>query len=964
MIRLSLHRSSCYRSSSRFQERLVPAVWSDSAVRWKSSRTEESRASNSATSSVNLADKDAVPPLFAKDRRIEQKQDILQTFFANRNSDKTKRAWDPRSTSSTRPTSKLAQTLRSPRSTERSRVDPLEALQTRRDRQRPGSSSDPTDVSKLRSALFGNQQRAAAPPPRPAAPLPKAPPSRDPPNPPASANYQSPLTEVIRRIQLEQEERARAREKDQLNLASPSTASTPLPKWRLVDKKSLRDLRRQHDPRRGPARADFGPEEHVATKRPVPVNQQEQLVVLPSYDVSLTEASLLFREKASKLRRILRGLGVIGKDAPVHDEDLMIESDALELVAVELGQNFERATRQSAPSDEELLLQRRAAAEAEAAAVEYESLPPRPPVVTVMGHVDHGKTTLMDALRARSHQADENVRKAKKSKKDQKKAKKSGGFDGVAGTEAGGITQVISAFQVPLADHDDVAVTFLDTPGHAAFKAMRQSGSDAADVIVLVVAADDGVSEQTIEIINFYKSIVQGAGNGGISMVVAMNKIDKPGIDVHASRMRIESQLLEHGILVEGMPVSDKSAYGPPVQLVPVSGLTGEGLDDLIEALTLQTEIMDLRADDSSRGEGIVMDARVDKGLGIVADCVVRWGSLSKGDIVVSGTNIGKIRILKDMNDKPLVKGLPSQPVRIVGFESVPKAGEPIVSVESEEIAEDLVARRKAAMASSNDMPETSGDAELQSSGKHMMHDEWKVALETKYGLEDDGKEAPIRIPVIVKADADGTLAAIRDALVLIGNESKHNVVIEPVRLGVGPVLAIDVQTAKEGGATIICFNLKNEQTIKKLAEEEDVALIGHDVIYSLLDKAKEEFAKYLPPEPVEIVHGRAQVKAVFDIGGVDEKVAGLQITDGTFFKDKAKIGKGTFLSQYRVVRDGKVVTSESATIRATSLKHFKEDVVEIGRGKECGLSLSVFSDFREGDTIECFSIEMKREFI
>jgi translation initiation factor IF-2 len=219
--------------------------------------------------------------------------------------------------------------------------------------------------------------------------------------------------------------------------------------------------------------------------------------------------------------------------------------------------------------------------------------------------------------------------------------------DAVAGTEAGGITQVISAFQVPLANQEN-AVTFLDTPGHAAFRAMRESGTNAADVIVLVVAADDGVSQQTIEIINFYKSIVKGSGGGGISMVVAMTKIDKHGIDISESRQRIENQLLEYGIMSESFGSSGDSEYGPPVQVIPVSGLTGDGLDDLIEGLVLQSEIMDLRADENAQAEGIVMDARMEKGVGVVADCIVRWGSLERGNVIVSGVHSGKVKALKD----------------------------------------------------------------------------------------------------------------------------------------------------------------------------------------------------------------------------------------------------------------------------------------------------------------------------
>lgn len=417
--------------------------------------------------------------------------------------------------------------------------------------------------------------------------------------------------------------------------------------------------------------------------------------------------------------------------------------DTAEMLALELGlKKVQRSTRrQKVDFDHNHLLQRRNASNDQINSTEsspdvatdtttttttttsYESLAPRPPVVCIMGHVDHGKTTLMDALRRRAKGTTTN--KKSKKKKGKKGGKVSKNTSDVAGTEAGGITQVISAFQVPL--DGDEAITFLDTPGHAAFSAMRQSGSHAADIIVLVVAADDGVSKQTIEIINFYKSIVKESG-GGISMVVAMNKIDKPGVDVQESQSRIENQLLENGIIPEGIASHGDSEFGAPVQFFPISAKTGDGLDDLIEGLALQSEIMDLRADDSARAEGIVMDARIEKGLGVVADCIIRWGSIEKSDVVVSGKHYGKVRILKDgtcrvdrekkdtfiilcsainkiyllflflltVNDKTLKKGSPSQPVRIIGFESPPKAGDPIAVVASEEDAEELIARRNA----------------------------------------------------------------------------------------------------------------------------------------------------------------------------------------------------------------------------------------------------------------------------
>jgi len=851
------------------------------------------------------------------------------------------------------------------------------------------TTDDLTDISRLRDALNSSKdaQRNSRTVPRPFVP-----PKRS-----KTAAFRSPsswqlpsknsnntLSEFIRRIQLEQAESAKKNAEKEKNfdpLTGGSVGTSPLPQWRLASdstRNRLRDVRQrqrqqqQQDTMKGAHFVEWGQSEHEETKKPVFVDPKDQVIILPSYGVSITEAAKIFREKTSSLRRILETIGLYDRGSSSgqgNDDKATIDLDAMELIALELGVKFERPSRRSIQNDEEILLQRRAAMEDEVVhdvhetPTPYESLTPRPPVVCIMGHVDHGKTTLMDALRRRSREHNagkKEKKKATKAPKKEKRAHKSS--DNVAGTEAGGITQVISAFQVPLSGENEAAITFLDTPGHAAFKAMRQSGSDAADIIVLVVAADDGVSSQTVEILDFYKSLVKGAGSGGISLVVAMSKIDKPGIDIKESRYKIESQLQEHGILTEGMPSSEKSAYGPPVQLIPVSGLSGEGLDDLIEGISLQSEVMDLRADDNARAEGIVMDARVDKGLGIVADCVIRWGSVSKGDVLVSGCNTGKVRLLKDTNDKPLKRGLPSQPVRIVGFEQVPKAGDPVIAVESEEIAQDLVLRRKAlAAANVNSPSETDNDIELQSAGKHMMHDDWKEALETKHSLDTSDEISPIRVPVIVKADADGTLAAIRDALVQIGDETSHDIVIEPVSIGVGPVLANDIDIAKQGGAIIVCFNIKNEFAIEKLAEEEGVRLIGGNVIYSLLDDAKKEFATYLPREPFEIVHGRATVQALFDIGGIGEKVAGLQVSEGTLYKDKVEGNEGGKVScRYRVIRGNTVISIKD--LHASSLKHFRDDVEEVGHGKECGLALSGFNNFEPGDVVECFSVEMRRE--
>lgn len=374
-------------------------------------------------------------------------------------------------------------------------------------------------------------------------------------------------------------------------------------------------------------------------------------VTLPATPVSVAALSGIFRIKISRIMQKLKECG----EKPTDDE-YIVDLDTMEIVALDLGLSPVRSNRRvvTSVSDEnrDLLMQRRGDEDAEdvTKSEAHASLPLRPPVVCLMGHVDHGKTTLMDALRRKNSPMGDKADEKKKKKKAKNKSDQGGKkvSDDVAGTEAGGITQVISAFQVALANQDSSngAVTFLDTPGHAAFRAMRESGSHAADVIVLVVAADDGVSKQTIEILDFYKSIYKESA--GISLVVAMTKIDKPGINVDESRYRIENELMEQGILTESFASTGAGEYGPAVQLVPVSGLTGDGLDDLIDALVLQSEVMELRADHNTQAEGIVLDARIEKGIGVVADCIIRWGSMECGDVVLSGVHSGKVRALKD----------------------------------------------------------------------------------------------------------------------------------------------------------------------------------------------------------------------------------------------------------------------------------------------------------------------------
>jgi len=749
-------------------------------------------------------------------------------------------------------------------------------------------------------------------------------------------------------------------------------------------------------------------------------NEKETEVNLPNRSISLVELSSLLRvpkdkidqtlaflNGGSKVRANQRPKGKGGKKKKRVDGEIMLDIDMAELVTLELGFDAKRKVmssksrmmeeaerrilRQSAVSNEEggdAFIDEKGEEEY------YQSLPPRPPVVCIMGHVDHGKTTLMDSLRskaaerARLDKTGNAMKHSNKKKKGKKKQNDALDLKNVAGTEAGGITQVISAFQVELSNNTSSSedskkaissITFLDTPGHAAFKAMRQSGSNGADVIVLVVAADDGVSPQTIEIIEMYKSIARSQP-GSISLVVAMTKIDKivdmEGGDLEERQMMIENQLMENGIFTDGVGGGGEF---DGVQLIPVSGMTGDGLDDLIEGLALQSEVMDLRADVEARAEGLVIDSKIESGLGVVADCIVRWGKLEQGDYVVSGVSGGKLRILNDVNNKPIKKAGPSQPVRIIGFKSLPKAGDPIICVQSEDIAEEIIERRERNIASNGGKESFRADGiseaemDLQITGVASKHGSMTKQLLKKYGRNDDlddgggrAEEAEIRIPILLKADADGTLAALRDSVLNLSQESKLNLCIDPIELSIGHVTSSDVRLARDSGASILCFNLKGakDKDAMNLAVTEGVNIRSNSVIYRLLDEAKGIFSEHFPPVQVEVVHGNAIVKTVFDINNNKDaaKIAGLIVRDGVLYLDKCSNENGVLNCEYRVKRGDKVISPPG--IRANSLRKSKDDVNDVHRGDECGLGLFNYTDLNEGDVIECFSTEMKNVFM
>lgn len=667
------------------------------------------------------------------------------------------------------------------------------------------------------------------------------------------------------------------------------------------------------------------------TRRRRPRKRQPIQVVLPSYNLSVTETSLLFRQPKRHIQRILRQLGAA--------QVTSLDRELLELVASECShlQIVDQIQDKNDDDDED---RRRL------------DWPVRPPVVTVMGHVDHGKTTLMDALRRRSPgNSTTDSSSAKKNTATMGKKKGSSTIIGdIAGTEAGGITQVISAFQV-LLEGTDAAVTFLDTPGHAAFRNMRQSGSEAADVIVLVVAAEDGLAAQSLEIIQFYKSLLEQ--NVDISLVVAMNKIDQPGINLEECQYRLENQLLQEGILVEGMPQTSGDFFGAPVPLYPISAKQGTGLDDLIEGLVLQSEIMDLRAPKDEAASGILLDARLEKGLGVVVDAIIRSGSLKKGDVIVSGAHKGRVRILKTTQGNVQInEAVSSQPVHIMGFDSLPTAGDLFRVVQSEEVAHDAVEKEAAMKDDAESKPSVISSAEVQGSGKNTLNKDWQNNLKEKYQIGEVDSSI-IRVPMVLKANADGTLAALQEALQSLMAASKYKLQLDIVQMAVGPVSENDMQLAIESGAMVLGFDVKVPSS-----NASDVPVFQSKVIYTLLDSARDAMAeRYLPPTKVEQVHGKADVQAVFSIGGINTKVAGLRVLQGRLHRQKVN---GVAI-QYRVL--GKDKTVKIASGKVTSLKHFKQDVDEVGSGQECGLALEGYDQYEDGDIIECFSITSKYEF-
>ena len=497
---------------------------------------------------------------------------------------------------------------------------------------------------------------------------------------------------------------------------------------------------------------------------------------------------------------------------------------------------------------------------------------PRPPVVTVMGHVDHGKTSLLDALR----QTD------------------------VAAGEAGGITQHIGAYQVQLKTGDKI--TFLDTPGHAAFSSMRSRGAQATDLVILVVAADDGVMPQTIEAISHAKA-------AEVPMIVAVNKIDKPGSDPN----KVLQELLQHEVFVEDM--------GGDVQSVPVSALKKEGLDELTEAVTLQAELLELKANPDRSAEGVVIESQIDKGRGPVATALVKRGTLKRGDIVVAGAQWGKVRALVNERGQTLKEAGPSMPAEILGLDGAPEPGEVFAVVENEARARELVEYRERKQRDKAAAARTGGASLEQMMAK----------LKTNEVAE---------LPILVKADVQGSAEAIVGALEKAGNDE---VAARIIHSAAGGVSESDVLLAQASDAPVFAFNVRANKQARELAEREGVEIRYYSVIYDLIDDVKATLQGMLAPEKRESFIGYAEILEVFNITRVG-KVAGCRVTEGV-----VKRGCGV-----RLLRDDTVIHEGELS----TLKRFKDEVPEVRAGTECGMAFVNYTDIQVGDQIECFEVQ------
>ena len=578
--------------------------------------------------------------------------------------------------------------------------------------------------------------------------------------------------------------------------------------------------------------------------------RKQQLKVLIPDEIVVSELATRLKATVTEVIKKLMGLGVMAS------QNETIDFDTAALVAEELGARVEREIV--------VTIEQRLIAETED---KEEELEPRSPVVVVMGHVDHGKTSLLDRIR-NAHVTD---------------------------TEAGGITQHIGAYRVSINDRE---ITFLDTPGHEAFTAMRLRGAMVTDIAILVVAADDGIMPQTIEAINHAKA-------AGVSIIVAINKMDKEG----ASPDRIMQQLTEHELVPE--------EWGGDVICVPVSAKTGMGIDDLLENVLLTADMLELKANPNRFAKGSIIEARLDRGRGPVATVLVQNGTLRLGDVIIAGTAVGRVRTMTDDKGRSAAEAGPSIPMEITGLTEVPSAGDIFNAVADEKLARELVEQRK------------------QEAKEEQFRQYQKVTLDNLFSQISQGEMK--ELPIIVKADVQGSVEAVRQSLEKISNDEVR---VKVIHGGVGAISESDVMLAGASNAIIVGFNVRPDPVAKESAERDGVDIRTHRVIYDAIEEIEDAMKGMLAPKIVENDTARVEVRQVYKITGVGS-VAGCYVISG-------KISRNDFV---RVVRDGIVMAED----KMSSLKRFKDNAREVAAGFECGITLERFNDFKEGDIFEAY---------
>ena len=602
--------------------------------------------------------------------------------------------------------------------------------------------------------------------------------------------------------------------------------------------------------------------ERLSTKRETEVEKmrrlelerarKQQLKVLIPDEITVSELAVKLKATAAEVIKKLIGLGVMAT------QNETIDFDTAALVAEEMGAKVEHEV--VVTIEERLIVDDED---------KPEDLVPRDPVVVVMGHVDHGKTSLLDRIRHAN----------------------------VTATEAGGITQHIGAYRVSVGGRE---ITFLDTPGHEAFTAMRLRGAMVTDIAILVVAADDGIMPQTVEAINHAKA-------AGVSIIVAINKMDKEG----ANPDRIKQQLTEHELVPE--------EWGGDVICVPVSAKTGAGIDELLEDVILTADMLELKANPNRLAKGSVIEARLDKGRGPIATLLVQNGTLRMGDVIIAGTAVGRVRTMTDDKGRAVKSAGPSVPVEITGLAEVPSAGDTFNAVADEKLARELVEQRK------------------QEAKEESFKQYQKVTLDNLFSQISEGEIK--ELPIIVKADVQGSVEAVKQSLEKISNDE---VKVKVIHGGVGAISESDVMLANASGAIIVGFNVRPDPVAKENAERDGVDLRTYRVIYDAIEEIQDAMKGMLAPKYVETDTARVEVRQVYKVTGVGA-VAGCYVVSG-------KISRNDLV---RVVRDGIVISED----KMSSLKRFKDNVKEVAAGFECGITLEKFSDFKEGDIFEAYQV-------